>query len=271
MFRVVMAVCGIAALGLTLAPVRAAEVTAPTWPKTFQSGGNKVVVYQPQVKSWNNYTVLDGLAAIAVTPAGASSATYGTANFTAYTAADFTAGTVSITDPKITSTHWPGKSTAESGSLDSTVRSTVTLRNKVIPLASVLASITAQKALPKSVAVDTTPPTIFESEKPAILLQFDGDPILAPVQGTSLKYAVNTNWNIIQDGSEYFLLNGDSWIKASSTAGPWSPATAPASFSQLPNDDNWSDVRQHLNASAPSGSQLPQVFVSSKSADMILV
>src|SRR5215470_16559765 len=264
MFRVVLAVCAIAALGLTLAPARSAEVTAPTWPKTFQSSGNKVVVYQPQVKSWNNYTVLDGLAAIAVTPAGSSSATYGTANFTAYTAADFTAGTVTITDPKITSTHWPGKNTAESGTLDTTVRSTVTLTNKVVPLASVLASMTAQKALPKSVAVDTTSPTIFESEKPAILVQFDGDPILAPVQGTSLKYAVNTNWNIIQDGSEYYLLNGDSWIKASSATGPWSPATAPTSFSQLPNDDNWSDARQHLSAPAPSAAQVPQVFVGTK-------
>jgi hypothetical protein len=250
---------------------QAAGVTTPTWPHTYQGSGAKVVVFQPQVKSWNNYTVLEGIAAVAVTPNGSSNATYGTAEFTAYTAADFTAGTVTITDPKVTVLHWPGQSQAQSAKLEGLVRSTVQLSNKVIPLATLLASIQAQKALPKSVALDTTTPPIFESEKPAILVTFDGDPILAPVEGTSLKYAVNTNWNIIQADSTYYLLNGDSWIKSASAQGPWSPTTAPASFAQLPNNDNWSDVRSHLNAPAPSAAQVPQVFVSTKSADMVLI
>ncbi len=72
--------CGARRLGAT---------TQPAWPRTFTSGATKVVVYQPQVTQWPNYTVLSALAALAVTQPGAKSPTYGTATFSGYTAADF--------------------------------------------------------------------------------------------------------------------------------------------------------------------------------------
>jgi len=252
-------------------PARADGVAAPTWPHTYQGSAAKVIVYQPQVKSWNNYTVLDGIAAIAVTPSGAASPTYGTATFTAFTAADFNNGTVQLTNPKVLVTHWPDQSQAMSSKLDGLVRSTVQLTNKTIPLASVLANMDSAKALPKSQPLNTDPPQIFESEKPAILVVFNGDPILAPIQGTNLKYAVNTNWNVISDGGKYYLLDGDYWIVATSPQGPWSPVATPGSFSQIPNDANFSDIHDHLNAPMMSPAQVPQVFGTTKPADLILI
>lgn len=249
---------------------RADTVTAPTWPHTYSTSAAVAKVFQPQVKSWNNDTVIDGLAAIALTPAGGKTV-YGTATFTAYTSADFSAGTVRIVDPRITGTHWPDQSTAYSSKLDSLTRSTVRLHNNIIPLATVLASTSSDKALPKSVDLNHEAPPIYYSESPAILVVFDGNPIMAPITGTDLKYAVNTNWNVIYNGSDshYYLLDGDSWISATGAQGPWSPATAPASFSQIPSDPSWKDVRAHLAAAAPT--QVPTVFVSTTPADMILV
>ena len=252
-------------------PVLAAGVAAPTWPHTYQGSAAKVVVYQPQVKSWKNYTVLDGIAAIAVTPSGAAGPTYGTATFTAFTAADFNGGTVQITNAKVLVTHWPDQNQATSSKLDGLVRSTVQFANKTIPLASVLASMDAAKALPRSQPLNTDPPQIFESEKPAILVVFNGDPILAPIQGTNLKYAVNTNWNVIYDGKKYYLLDGDYWIASDSAQGPWTPVATPGSFSQIPNDANFSDIHDHLNAPMMSPAQAPVVFAATKPADMILI
>jgi hypothetical protein len=272
MSKIVAGVLVAIVLAVASAAARA-DVTQTTWPHTYAVSGTTVKVFQPQVKSWNNYTVLDGVAAVAITPAGASSPTYGTATFTAYTAADFSTGTVTITDPKITGTHWPDQGQTVAARLDGLMRSTVQLHNNVIPLASVLASMQAQKALPKSADLSTTPPTIYSSEKPAILVVFDGDPILAPIQGTNLKYAVNTNWNIIFNAadSRYYLLDGDRWISATGAQGPWSPARAPSSFASIPNNDNWTEVHQNLGAPAPSPDQVPTVFASTKDADMILI
>jgi hypothetical protein len=273
MSRIAAAVLAVAAFALTSLTARADGVAQTTWPRTYTANGTSVKVYQPQVKSWNNYTVLDGLAAVALTQSGAKSPVYGTATFTAYTAANFSTGIVTITDPKITGTHWPDQSQAASAKLDGLVRSTVQLHNNTIPLASVLASMQAQKALPKGVNLNQQPPTIFYSEKPGILVVFDGQPILAPIQGTNLKYAVNTNWNVIFNGadSRYYLLDTDHWISSASAQGPWAPATAPSSFSQIPDNANWTQVRANLSAAAPAASQVPQVFVSTTTADMILI
>ncbi|HZV78690.1 MAG TPA: hypothetical protein VFF60_03645, partial [Candidatus Binatus sp.] len=250
----------IAAIALTATAVlisfgvaKADGVTAPTWPKTYTGSQATAKVFQPQVKSWNNYTVLDGIAAVALTPSGAKAPVYGTASFTTYTSADFTTGVVQIVTPKITGTHWPDQSAANSAKYDGLLRSTVQLHNNTIPLASLLASISAQKALPKESNLSHQPPTIYYSDAPAILVVFDGNPIMAPIQGTKLKYAVNTNWNVIQSAdSKYYLLNTDNWISASNPQGPWTPTTAPADFSQIPDNANWTEVRQHLTASPAS-------------------
>ncbi len=249
-------------------PAAQAGTTAQSWPKTYNLNGLKVVMYQPQVASWPNYTVLNGLAAVQVTM-GSEKPVFGTLNFTSYTSANFDEGTVVLAQTRITSTSWPGLSSADAAKLDAAIKA-VPLNDKTIPLASVLASLEASKALPKSPDLKLQPPTIYSSEKPAILVVFDGKPILAPIGDTKLKFAVNTNWAVIEDvDGTYYLLNGEHWIKTKSPQGSWSPATAPKSFAQIPNDANWTDVHKYLGAAAPSS--VPHVFVSTTPADLIAI
>lgn len=53
-----------------LAPLPAAEVTPDPWPKSFNVGGTKYTLYQPQLKSWDGRS-LQAFAAASVLPAGA--------------------------------------------------------------------------------------------------------------------------------------------------------------------------------------------------------
>ncbi|HTJ25139.1 MAG TPA: hypothetical protein VMA36_03150 [Candidatus Limnocylindria bacterium] len=253
------------------ATVPAGAVSAPSWPKTFQQGDAKVVVYQPQVKDWPNKTVLNGIVALAVTRGGSATPIYGTATFTTYTSANFQEGTVTLTNTRITATRWPGQSATVSSQLDQAARSAIQPRDNTVPLATVLASLNAESALPKSAPLRNDPPKVFTSQKRAILVVFDHDPILTPIEGTDLKFAVNTNWAVIADGSRYYLLDSDHWIAASSAQGPWVPATAPASFAKIPDNDNWTEVRKYLNAPAPTAAQVPQVFVSTVPAELIAI
>ena len=49
------------------------------------------------------------------------------------------------------------------------------------------------------VAVNNDPPVIFHADRPASLVVFDGDPVLAPAGNSGLQFAVNTNWDVFVD------------------------------------------------------------------------
>ena len=85
-----------------------------------------------------------------------------------------------------------------------------------------LASVDKSQIRPKNVeGVKADPPTIFFSTTPAVLVNFDGDPIWSPIKDNDLKYAVNTNWDVFEHAptKTYFLRNDAVWLKATSAEG----------------------------------------------------
>src|SRR5262249_36312032 len=129
-------------------------------------------------------------------------------------------------------------------------------KEPVVSLDLIRGAIGKSRREMRSVEVKNDPPPIFVSKKPAILVLFDGAPIWSPVQGTSLKFAVNTNWDVFQDGGgTFYLRNGTSWIKTKAPKGAWAPAGGlPADFSKLPDDPYWTEVRANL----PGANQRPR-------------
>ena len=118
------------------------------------------------------------------------------------------------------------------------------------------------------------PPAIFFSKKPALLVNIDGEPIWSPIKENDLKFAVNTNWDLfLHDPTKlYYLRNEESWLQASDVKGPWTAAVKlPESFEKLPADDNWKEVKDALPGKKLSADKLPQVFVSTAPAEMILL
>ena len=98
-------------------------------------------------------------------------------------------------------------------------------------------SLRQQAEKPPEVALDNTPPRIFVSARPASLVVFDGEPVLAPIAGTSLSFAVNTNWDVFFDSTTktWYLLNNGGWLAAPDAKGPWMPAgKLPPAFAALP-------------------------------------
>jgi hypothetical protein len=106
------------------------------------------------------------------------------------------------------------------------------------------------------------PPPIYFSKTPAILVITDGDPIWSPIQNNDLKYAVNTNWDLfLHDPSKtYYLRNEASWLKSTDLLGAWEPAgKLPESFSKLPSDPNWTDVKKNLPGKKIDKKKVPTV------------
>ena len=126
----------------------------------------------------------------------------------------------------------------------------------------------------RTVQVKNDPPPIFISEKPAILVIFDGAPLFDPIKGTGLKFAVNTNWDVLQDAASktYYLRDDRSWLQAAEVKGSWTPvATLPVAFTKLPDDEKWQEVKANIPGQPFAADLVPQVFVSEVPAELIVL
>jgi len=249
-----------------------AQSAAPTpWPHTITKGNASVTVYQPQAISWTDQKTLTARVALAITPAGAKAPILGTIEVALATRTDATSRIVNLSDPSLVASHFPSLSTDQASSLEQKIRAALPdMQIHEVPLDSVLLSL---KQTPvSSVELNNDPPTIFYSDRPASLVVFDGDPVLAPAGKTGLSFAVNTNWEVFVDHGTWYLLNNGLWLSAPASAGPYTPVTRlPAVFSTLPNDANFADARKHVPARPlPAGSHVPAIFVSTKPAEIIV-
>lgn len=265
----------LAALGAGQAQEAGPAVGDPGWPRHFTAaGGEQVVVYQPQLLAWPGYRSVDFLVAVAIQPRGVAQPYVGTVRVTADTAADLDSRTVLLTNPKLKELSFPGVSQETQRGIEQQAKSLLKTGTRTISLDRLLAAAVKLDAPVKGVAVKYEPPPIFYSEKPALMVITDGDPVLCPIDKTSLMYVVNTNWDLFyeQATTSYYLRDGRTWLRASVLAGPWQPADKlPADLGKLPADDNWKDVRASLPPVPLAAAQLPQVFTSTRPAELLLI
>ncbi len=266
-----------AALALAAQPAQSAEAAAiapaadPGWPRSFTHQGNTVVVYQPQIDSWDNHATIHFRSAVVATPAGSEQPAYGVVAIAADTLVDSNAGTVIMTNLK-PDIRFPDAPADQQAALTGMVNELMTSRGVLnIALSRVLAYMHGQP--PERVAdVSLAPPPIHYSDVPAILVIFMGPPQFEPVPGTSLQFAVNTNWPVLQapDLGQNFLLAGDSWLVAPDPLlGPWTAAgTLPAELTTLPDAGNWQSVFDHIPGTPFS--TVPAVVTSSGPAELIV-
>jgi hypothetical protein len=95
------------------------------------------------------------------------------------------------------------------------------------PKGAVLASISGTPQARQAVIANDIPQTATISRSEATLtLQYDGPPVLKPIEGTTLQYVVNASVPVIRvDASSYYALQNGVWFVAPPT-GPWTVATS---------------------------------------------
>jgi uncharacterized membrane protein YgcG len=197
----------------------------------------------------------------------------GTIKFEADTLVSVEQRLVKFSSLKITEANFQTLSKDQSREIVTELEKGLPEEDRIISLDRVLVQVDKSQILPKNVeGLKSDPPKIFLSRTPAILVNFDGEPIWSPIKDNELKFAVNTNWDVFQHGptSIYYLRNEGSWLRATDVKGPWSSAgKLPDSFSKLPADDNWKDVRENLPGKPTAA--VPNVYVSTEPAELILI
>ena len=56
-------------------------------------------------------------------------------------------------------------------------------------------------------------------------VEYDGEPSFAPVDGTEITYAANTNATVLESGRQYYLVEDGVWYESATPNGPWNVAT----------------------------------------------
>jgi hypothetical protein len=247
---------------------------ADAWPHTVVRSDGTATVYQPQVISWQDFRTLNTRMVLGVQPVAAKAPTLGTIEVAFTTNADLPDRAVVLSDPKLVSSNFPTFDPARASALDEKIRAALAeMGVKRVPIAMVLASLRSQSDKPGEVPLDNTPPQIFTSTRPASLVVFDGEPVLTPIAGTTLSFAVNTNWDVFKDGGtqRWFLLNNGAWLAASDVKGPWEPAgTLPPSFAALPANANFAEVKKQIPGRRITAHDAPTVFISTRPAAIIV-
>ncbi|MGI9285042.1 MAG: hypothetical protein ACR2P1_06610, partial [Pseudomonadales bacterium] len=244
------------------------------FPRRYEGDLGTVVTHTPQIDSWENFQRVTARSAVAVTPAGETDPAYGVIEYTANTDTNLERHLVSVEGTKITSITFPDASAKRKITLERVLRETLPSANKLVPLDVVLNYIAPNAAVPDEEGLSFNPPPIFYSSTPAFLVMTDGEPLLAPIKDSKLKYVINTNWDLFRHKDKHWYMREDTrWLKSKAEGldGKWKyTKRVPKDFSKLPDDGNWKAVKSAIPPEKTKKT-VPTLFVSERPAELILL
>ncbi|MEE9227027.1 MAG: hypothetical protein V3U66_04780, partial [Acidobacteriota bacterium] len=179
-----------------------------TWPREYTStNGGHLVIYQPQIDSWEDFILLTARFAVSFTRPGEESPSLGSFVMQADTRADLDSRLVNFSNRRIVGSNFPSLTPEESEKLVGALGGVFPKQDLVVSLDRLFANLDRGEAQARSVDVKTDPPEIFVSQWDSILILLDGKPIMSPIKGTGLQFAVNTNWDLFfhEGNGTYFL------------------------------------------------------------------
>jgi hypothetical protein len=246
------------------------------WPREFVGdNGGKAIVYQPQLMKWDDFETLQVRVAVAVSLPGQDEPDLGAVEIVAKTDTDLDARVVGVSEMRIETANFPTLDDETSRRLTKALAELLPADGMTISVDRVIAGLEDGQVERERGPLKVDAPPIFVSHEPSILVQFDGEPMMSPIEGTKLEYAINTNWEYFlnQKSSQYFLLLEDAWLTAPGLNGPWeSVKKLPKTFKKLPKDDpNFENARAHLKGDELAPSQMPRIFVAEKPAELIVI
>lgn len=246
----------------------------PGWPRQYTDGTARLVLHQPQVDSWKNFTKLTARFATALTTGKNAEPVWGTLDIESETVVNHEMRTVTFTNFRITNVSYP------SAKDEAQARVWAAITTKLVPayptsvaLDRILAYMDRNAVKTHEAAVLLEPPPILVSTQPAVLVIIDGEPIFLDIEGTDLQKVVNTNWDLFlnKKDSRYYLRDDKVWLSAKDLTRAWTPLTKlPKDFSRLPATDQYKEIKNSV-AEPPKPAVVKLVLVVHKPSELILI
>jgi hypothetical protein len=198
------------------------------WPRILAGDGQSFTVYQPQLDSWDGFT-LEAHAAIAVESGGEQPPLFGVANFSARTLVDKDERLVVFEDLKVADARFPS-APEQAQALGQTLEEALPRDIKAVSLDRLEAQLAIHRASvqARGLPFANSPPRIVFMQQPALLVYIDGEPKYLPVEGTDLQRVLNTRVLLLKAPTGMLYLHVlDGYMETAALNGPWSIAKAP--------------------------------------------
>ncbi|PYT00754.1 MAG: hypothetical protein DMF63_05450 [Acidobacteria bacterium] len=246
----------------------------PGWPREKTASVGRLIYCQPQVDSWKDYKQLEFRTAFSLTPTGAESVV-GIATIRAQTAADVEKRTVLLSNLEIIETTFPAvEDEATKPTYDALVKTFMPKDSTMtVALDRIVASLEKNETPVKSGDLKSDPPEIFFTNKIAIMVQIDGEPVFAKVNGTkNLEFIVNSNFPVFRDNkeNEFYVYTGKQWLTASDPKGSWTRTMSlPDEMKAVKADKQWAGLAAAIPPPTVTEA-VPGVFYSTTPAEVIM-
>jgi hypothetical protein len=267
-------------LGLSLAlafaaPNARAQDEETQWPREIDSPRAKIVVYQPQIESFDDVN-LKARSAVSVTLTGRDEPVFGATWFNARVAVDRETRLVTLLDVAVTNARFPNAKPEHIEEFKRIVEAEIPnwdLKLSYDQLVASAAAVNDEKAANEKLS--HTPPEIIYAKKPTVLVLIDGEPILRDVENTKLKTVLNTPFFVAQDTVTglFYLKGAEAWYSARDIKGPWSAmrSTPPTEVANLATERVAEAPAEEEAAQTESDAApvIPDVIVRTAPAEVI--
>ncbi len=192
------------------------------WPRTLPLTEGSVTIYPLQVESMTG-DLVRFRAALAYRESADAEPVFGAGWFVSKVEIDRTNNVVHQLNLVVSDTRFPAGTADVKQELTAVFAQQSQGWNLDFPLTELVSALETAEQEAKSVQnLNTAPPTIVYKDHPALLVSFDGEPVLRKVENSDYQAVINTSYPLIYDGKAYYLGAADNvWYRADSATGPY--------------------------------------------------
>jgi hypothetical protein len=214
----------------TLATAAAAQEPAPGWPRTITVQQGTLTVYTPQLEKFEGIS-LSGRSAISWQAAAGGEPIFGVFWFDATVLSDKEAGRVHVQKIAVRKVKFPGSTAEQEKKVAAVVEREVPEWDLSPSIDELQAAVAATQRVKKSEKGIAAPvPKLLFSTDPAVLLPYDGQPVVRPAGDSGLERVANTPLFVVKDPAtgRFYLGSESLWYEAADPKGPWTHVAAPS-------------------------------------------
>jgi hypothetical protein len=205
------------------------NAAALDWPQVITAEEGELVIYQPQPEALEG-NLLTGRAAFQIDLTGRDEPIFGVLWFSSRIDTDRENDRATILDLTVYEVRWPESLGVDEQRLSAVVERAMPAAGFETTLSALASSLESAELVQQSLAnLNNDPPAILFAEVLSVLLLFDGEPKLSPIENSGYERVLNVPMAVAcrEDGDGCWLSSGKFWYQASTPLGPWAFTTSP--------------------------------------------
>jgi hypothetical protein len=250
-----------------------ASAAQDPWPREIKAKEGKVVIYQPQLESFQGDKVVV-FAAVSVQKTDMKVPVFGVVWFDSRVATDRDQRMVEFQEIKVTKIQFPKAQPEQERRLAAFLdREIAAWPKPTMALDRLLANLAEVEKVKAGAHFNNEPPKIIFATVPSVLVLIDGQPILRDVEGFPIKRVVNTPFVLLFDptDSKYYLTGDALWFVAADVKGPWQTLESPpAPVAAAARKIAEAEVPTKVQAATLKAETIPQIVVATEPTELIV-